>query len=100
MDNTGFARLIKDEKLLLVDFFAEWCGPCKIMGPILSEVKKAVGDKVKIVKVDIDRNAAAAQSFHVQSVPTLILFKNGRQVWRQPGVVQAAQLKNILEQHA
>lgn len=100
MNNTSFTQLIKQEKLLLVDFFATWCGPCKMMNPILSEVKTAIGDKAKIVKVDIDQNRTAAQNFEIQGVPTLILFKEGKQVWRQSGVVQAAQLAKLIAQYA
>ncbi|QIL41993.1 MULTISPECIES: thioredoxin [Pedobacter] len=95
-----FSDLINGEKPVLVDFFAEWCGPCKMMKPVLDQLKSQVGDSAAIIKVDIDKNQPAAAAFNVQSVPTLILFKNGKPVWRQSGVVQAAQLKQVIDQHA
>jgi len=95
-----FSDLINGEKPVLVDFFAEWCGPCKMMKPVLDQLKSQVGDAAAIIKVDIDKNQPAAAAFNVQSVPTLILFKKGKPVWRQSGVVQAAQLKQVIDQHA
>jgi len=95
-----FSDLINGEKPVLVDFFAEWCGPCKMMKPVLDQLKSQVGDAASIIKVDIDKNQSAAAAFNVQSVPTLILFKKGKPVWRQSGVVQAAQLKQVIDQHA
>jgi thioredoxin 1 len=92
-----FSELINGEKLVLVDFFAEWCGPCKMMSPILDQVKSEIGDKVTIIKVDVDKNNNAAAAYHVQGVPTLILFRGGRQIWRQSGLLQANQLKQVIE---
>jgi thioredoxin 1 len=93
-----FQSLIQSDKPVLVDFFAEWCGPCKTLAPILKDVKAQMGDKVKIVKVDVDRNQTAAQAFQIRGVPTMIIFKNGKQVWKQSGVIPAAELIKVLNQ--
>ena len=92
-----FNNLIQGETPVLVDFFATWCGPCKTMAPILEQVKNEVGDKVRVVKVDIDKNQRAAQEYGIRSVPTLILFKNGKPKWRQSGVVPKHQLLKVLK---
>ena len=81
----------------IVDFFAEWCGPCKTMSPILKQVKDMQGDMVRIVKVDVDKNNALAMQYSIQSVPTLMIFKNGKQMWRQSGVINAGELNKIVE---
>jgi thioredoxin 1 len=94
----NFQDIINSEKPVLIDFSAEWCGPCKMMPPILKDVKDTLGDQVTIIKIDIDKNPAAANAYQVQSVPTLMIFKQGETKWRQSGVVQAAQLKSILQQ--
>jgi thioredoxin 1 len=94
--SSSFQEIISSGKPVLVDFFATWCGPCKMMGPILSQVKQQLGDRVHILKIDVDRNPQAAATFGIQGVPTLILFQGGNIKWRQSGVVQANQLIGIL----
>ena len=92
-----FNEIIQSDKPVLVDFFAEWCGPCKMVAPILKEVKKEPGDSVTIIKVDVDKSPQAANEYQVQGVPTLILFKKGKQLWRQSGVVPKAGLLGIIK---
>jgi thioredoxin 1 len=94
----SFQELIEGEKPVLVDFSAEWCGPCKMLAPILKEVAQKVGNKVSIIKVDVDRNPQAAAHYRIQGVPTLILFHKGKILWRQSGVVPAHQLQQVIQQ--
>jgi len=93
---SAFSEIINADKPTLVDFSAEWCGPCKMMAPILKDVAGKMGEKVRILKVDIDRNPAVARFYQVQSVPTLILFRKGEIKWRQSGVLQSGQLMQAI----
>jgi thioredoxin 1 len=85
--NNSFDQIIKSGKPVLIDFFATWCGPCQVLGPILKEVKDSLGDRVSILKVDVDKNQELATMQQVRGVPTMILFQNGKQLWRQSGVL-------------
>ncbi len=94
-----FQEIINSPKPVLVDFTATWCGPCKMQAPILKEVKDELGDDAHIIKIDVDRNPEAAGHFQIQGVPTLILFKEGKQLWRQSGVVSKHELVNLLRKN-
>lgn len=95
--NNSFSNIINSDTPVLVDFFANWCGPCKMLAPILKDVKQELKDTVKIIKIDVDKNQPLAAKFQVRGVPTMILFKNGKQVWRQSGVLQKNEIINIIK---
>jgi len=95
----SFSQLINQDVPVLVDFKADWCQPCKMMAPILKQVKQNFKDQIKIIKIDIDQNPSIAQKYAVRGVPTLILFKEGVSVWRQSGVLQANQINTIISSH-
>lgn len=99
-DKSGaFAQVIGQDKPVLVDFYAEWCGPCKMMAPELQELKSRVGDAATIIKIDVDNNPAVAGMYGIRGVPTLILFRKGEVKWRQSGVVRAGELEKIIQQY-
>ena len=91
--------IISSDRLTLVDFYATWCGPCKMMHPVLDQLKGDLGESVRIIKIDVDKNEALAMQYHIQSVPTLMLFKNGEVVWRKSGAMSANDLKTIIGQY-
>jgi thioredoxin 1 len=94
-----FDSLIRDIRPVVVDFHALWCSPCKMQSPILKEIATDLGDKIKVIKIDVDQNSEIASQYNIQSVPTLIIFKNGNLIWRQSGVVSKNQLYNVLMQN-
>ena len=93
---SSFSQIIQSETPVLVDFFADWCGPCKALAPILKDVKDTLGEAVKIVKIDVDKNQPLAAQYQVRGVPTMVLFKNGKQVWRQSGVIQKDDIIKVI----
>jgi len=97
---SNFSEIIKGDTPVLVDFYADWCGPCKTLAPILKDAKSSLGDKVKIVKIDVDKNQELSSQYQVRGVPTLILFKDGKQLWRQSGVVPKQEIVRIIESHS
>jgi len=97
---SSFNTLVNSEIPVLVDFFADWCGPCKMLAPILKQVKEELGDTVKIIKIDVDKNQALASKYQVKGVPTMLLFKNGKQLWRQSGVLQKNDIISVIQQHS
>ena len=96
----SFKEIINQDTLVLVDFFAEWCGPCKTMAPILKETKSVLKNQIKIIKIDVDKNQSVATAYQVKGVPTLILFKQGKSVWRQSGVIPSLKLREVIRNHS
>lgn len=94
---SNFSEIINQPKPVLVDFFAEWCGPCKMMSPILKEVKDELGENVSIIKIDVDKNPSLASQYKVRGVPTLVLYNKGQQVWRQSGLVQKREIVSMIQ---
>lgn len=97
---SSFQNIINSETPVLVDFFADWCGPCKMLAPILKQVKEELGDAVKIIKIDVDKNQSLASKYQVRGVPTMLLFKSGKQLWRQSGVLQKRDIISVIQQHS
>jgi thioredoxin 1 len=95
----NFESIIKGEKPVFVDFYAEWCGPCKIQSPILKELATELGEKIRVIKIDVDKNPEISVRYHIQSVPTLMLFRNGTVLWRQSGVTDKSHLYNVIKTH-
>ena len=96
---SNFNTILESATPVLVDFYADWCGPCKMLTPILKEVKQELGETVKIVKIDVDKNQPLAAKYQVRGVPTMLLFKNGKQLWRQSGVLQKSEIINIINSY-
>lgn len=98
MDNadTSFQTLIQSDKPILVDFYATWCGPCQMLGPILKEVKDNFKERISIIKIDVDKNQAIANQYRIKGVPTMLLFQNGKQLWRQSGVLSKIEIVAII----
>lgn len=96
---SSFSDIINSGTPVLVDFSAEWCGPCKMLAPILKQVKEELGDKIKIIKIDVDKNQLLSVKYNVRGVPTMLLFKNGKQLWRQSGLLEKDYILNTIKPH-
>ena len=96
----NFNSIIQSEIPVLIDFYANWCGPCKVLAPVLKEVKHELTDTIKIIKIDVDKNQTLAAKYQVRGVPTMILFKNGKQLWRQSGVLQKNDILSVINKHS
>ncbi len=96
---SSFNKIIDSDTLVLIDFHADWCGPCKMLAPILKQVKEELGDSLKIIKIDVDKNQSLANTYQVRGVPTMMLFKKGKQLWRQSGVLQKNDIVKMVRQH-
>lgn len=94
-----FNEIINGNQLTLVDFYATWCGPCRIMHPVLEQLKKNLGDSIRIIKLDVDKNEELCDNYRIQSVPTLMLFRSGEVLWRQSGAMSLSDLKNLIANH-
>lgn len=97
---SSFSKIIASEIPVLVDFYADWCGPCKMLAPILKQVKDEMGETLKIIKIDVDKNKSIASKYQVRGVPTMLLFKNGKQLWRQSGVLQKNDIVQVIKSHS
>lgn len=95
----SFGEIINSDKPVLIDFFATWCGPCKSLSPIIQDVAKDMGESVRVIKIDVDKNQSISQKYQIRGVPTMIIFKAGKQLWRQSGVVPKDQIKAELQKH-
>ena len=96
---SSFQQIIEDSKPVLIDFFAEWCGPCKMMPTILNQLKANMGSSLRILKIDVDKNPDVASKYQVRGVPTLLLMRSGKILWKQSGVLQAGELQQVIEHH-
>ena len=97
---SNFKAIINSDIPVLVDFFADWCGPCKVLAPVLNQVKESLGDAIKIVKIDVDKNELLSAKYQVRGVPTMLLFKQGKQLWRQSGVLQKEEIISMIKQYS
>ena len=100
MKKSSFNQIINSTPLVLIDFHAEWCGPCKMLSPMLKDISSEMKDKVKVIKIDVDKNQRLAAQYQIQGVPTVMLFKHGKQVWRQAGVPPKHQIVKIINQNS